>query len=279
MTDRTPIRPDSALAAEFWEKGRCDSCPVYNVHTHMGPYNAMYLPRCEAPDMVHSMDAAGVRMSFVAHHASYHAPDLGNRPSVEAVRAFPDRFRAYLTVNPHYPDITRRDLAEFDAMRDVYIGIKLHPDSNRTAIADERYRTALEFADERGLPLLSHTYGGSRFNGADDVRYLADTYPNIRFIMGHSLKSDWHTAAAIAREHENVWLDTTGVLGQWRAVDILCAEAGSGKVLFGTDLPWYGQHQGIGHLLSSDITDDDIHNICHRNAERLFGLGESLAGH
>jgi len=44
------------------------------------------------------------------------------------------------------------------------------------------------------------------------------------------------------------------------------------KVLFGTDAPVYSQHEATGQLLSADITDADIHNICHRNAEALLEL-------
>jgi predicted TIM-barrel fold metal-dependent hydrolase len=41
-------------------------------------------------------------------------------------------------------------------------------------------------------------------------------------------------------------------------------------MLFGTDLPWFDPHQAIGALLSADITDEDRHNICHCNAEKLL---------
>ena len=54
-------------------------------------------------------------------------------------------------------------------------------------------------------------------------------------------------------------------------------EAGSDRMLFGTDLPWFDPHQAIGVLLNADITDEDRHNICHRNAEQLLApiLGTS----
>ena len=50
--------------------------------------------------------------------------------------------------------------------------------------------------------------------------------------MGHSLKSNWHEAAAVARDHPHAYLELTGVLGQWGAVDILCEEAGSDRMGF-----------------------------------------------
>jgi predicted TIM-barrel fold metal-dependent hydrolase len=41
-------------------------------------------------------------------------------------------------------------------------------------------------------------------------------------------------------------------------------------MLFGTDLPWFDPHHAIGALLSADISDEDRHNICHCNAEKLL---------
>lgn len=270
MGMRTPIRAGSALAAEFWEHGRSDSCPVYNMHAHMGPYAQMRLPRCEAEDMLRSMDAAGVRLALVSHMASLESADIANSLMPGVVRRYPDRFRAYLTVNPNYPEVAKAELAKFDDMRDVYVGLKFHPDSHKAALTDGRYEYFLKFADERGVLLLSHTYDGSAYNDEKHVRGVLEAYPSISFLMGHCLKSAWHAAADVARDHPNAWLELTGVLGQWGALQIMCEEAGSDRMLFGTDLPWYGHHQGIGHLLCAEITDEDIHNICHRNAERLL---------
>ena len=91
----------SALAAEFWENGKSASCPIYDMHGHMGAYHSIYFPRGETADMVRTMDEAGVRLLLFSHHAALNSPDLANRPSIEAVQRFPDRLRAYCTVNPN----------------------------------------------------------------------------------------------------------------------------------------------------------------------------------
>ena len=272
MRHRTPIRPDSELAAEFWETGRSDQCPVYDMHGHMGEWYGIYFPRCEPADMVRSMDGAGVRLLCFAHHAPLFAPELGNRPAVEAVRAFPDRLRAYLAVNPHYPDIVERELAEFDQMRDVYAGLKFLPDYHGVKLSDRRFEPALKFADERGLIVLTHTWSGSQNDGPEQVRIIAGKYPNVRLLLGHSFAYDWDGAVSVAREHPNTYLELTGILGLRGVVDLFCEKVGSDRVLFGTDLPWFDEQHGVGSLLSSSITEDDIHNICHRNAEKLLGL-------
>ena len=52
---------DSPLARAFWEHGRCQSCPVIDVHGHMGPWAGIYFPRAQPEQMIRTMDAAGVR--------------------------------------------------------------------------------------------------------------------------------------------------------------------------------------------------------------------------
>lgn len=272
MNAQTHMRPASELAAEFWQKGCSDSCPVYDMHGHMGEWHSIYFPRCEPADMIRSMDAAGVKLLCFAHHASLNVPQIGNRVAVEAVRAFPDRLRAYLSVNPHYADLLKRDLSEFDGMRDVYVGLKLLADYHKVPISDERYRAALEFADERGLPVLTHTWGGSPYDGDSEVRRVAGQHPNAQFLLAHSLNNHWDEAVAIALDHANTYLELTSVLGLRGVVELFCERVGSERLLFGTDLPWFDEHHAIGSLLSADITEQDIHNICHRNAEKLLGL-------
>ena len=57
---------DSGLAADLWRDGRVETCPVYDMHGHMGPLATIYFPRCEPADMVRSMDEAGA-VHFYGH--------------------------------------------------------------------------------------------------------------------------------------------------------------------------------------------------------------------
>jgi predicted TIM-barrel fold metal-dependent hydrolase len=54
-------------------------------------------------------------------------------------------------------------------------------------------------------------------------------------------------------------------------VEYLVETAGSEKVVFGSDLPWYSQHYHAGAILFARISDEARHDILHRNAERLLG--------
>lgn len=261
----------SALAREFWERGKSETCPIYDMHGHMGVYHSIYFPRPDAAAMVRTMDEAGVRWLVFSHHAALHSPDLANQPSIDAVRRFPDRLRAYCMINPNYPEQVERDLASFDDLfPDVFVGFKFLSDYHKVALTDPRYAPAWELADDRGLPVLAHTWGGSQYDGEDVVRVVAGRYPNARFLLGHSCHGAWDAAVQLANDFPNVYLELTAVFDDRGVIEKFVQGAGSDRMLFGTDLPWFDPHHAIGVLMNAEITDEDRHNICHRNAEALL---------
>jgi len=220
--------------------------------------------------MIGTMDECGVRMLVFSHHTALFVPELGNSRSVEAVRRYPDRLRAYCVVNPNYPEQLRADLAQFPDNRDVFVGFKFLSDYHRIAITDDRYRPAWEYAQDHGLLVLMHTWGGSSFDGPKLIEQIAPLYPGAKLLLGHSCHGEWDAAVDLARCFPNVYLELTAVLDDRGPLEKFVAEAGADRLLFGTDLPWFDPHHGIGVLLSADITDDDRHCICHTNAEKLL---------
>ena len=262
---------DSRIAREFVEAGLSASCPVIDSHGHFGPYQGIYFPTTTAEEMIASMDRAGVRMIVCSSHSSLIEPARGN-PEMEAVvEAHPDRFRAYWSVNPHYVDTLEQDLAALEK-RTAFAGLKFLSDYHRYPITGERYAPALEYANARRFPVLMHTWGGSQYDSATLVAEVAAKYPDKPILMGHSSYGAWDEAIATAHAHENVYLELCAAYHVNGLIARMVAEAGSHKILFGTDLPWFDQHYGIGGVAFAKISDDDRHNILHRNAERLFGV-------
>ena len=263
----------TGLGARFWEDGKCADCPVIDAHAHMGAWKGIYFPAAEGAAMVHRMDRAGVRTVVFSHHAALSSPDLMNRLSVEAVRAHPDRFKAYCVYHPQYPQASESELAGYDAYPGLFAGLKLHPDMHGVPCTDARYAPAWEFADRRGLPVLVHTWGASPNDGTSLMRAIAGRYPNARLILGHSLHNLWGDAIAMARDFPRVYLDLCAVLDERTGVlERFVGEAGSDRVLFGTDIPWFDFHYYLAGVVAADIAEDDMRNILYRNARRLFGL-------
>lgn len=261
---------DSPLAREFWEKGRSEECPVIDMHGHMGPFSGIWFPR-ETPDaMVRTMDSAGVRLLCFSHHVAFFSAETGEAETVAAVRRYPDRLRSYFAVNPHDTARTENAIRTWPERADVYVGFKLHPSWHNVRLYAAGYDAALSFAAERRLPVLTHTWGDDPNCDAAAVAKASERHPECRLLLAHCLHDRWADAARVARDHENIYLELTAVLDNRPALEILVGAGLAKRMLFGTDLPWFDPHHGIGALLSADITDEDRHDILHRNAERLL---------
>ncbi|HUU53328.1 MAG TPA: amidohydrolase family protein [Armatimonadota bacterium] len=263
------MRNDSQIGREFMATGRCESCPVIDMHGHYGPFHGIYLPRPWADGMLGTMDRSGVCFIVCSSHASLADPGRGNREMAQVVRDHPGRFYAYRTVNPNYPKKLKEEVARFPDDQG-FVGFKFHPSGHSYPITGGNYVPALEYANEHRLLLLSHTWGFSEYDGPSLVAQVAERYPNATFLMGHSGYGEWDTALRVAGEHGNVYLELTAASRVSGVITRMVGEVGSEKVLFGTDLPWFDPHFGIGSVCFSRITDEDRHNILHRNAERLL---------
>lgn len=266
------------LRERFFRDGKLDDCPVYDLHGHMGALQGASLPRCTPEAMVGAMDRAGVRLTVFCHHDTLFVPDVGNEIGRREARRFPDRLRAYCGVNPNHPDQVSRDVEAFDSHRDVYVGFKLLADYHKIPITDERSAPAWEKANEDRLLVLLHTWAGSPFDGPQLVRQCAERYPEARILMGHSCHGAWREAAQLAVDFDHVYLELTAVLDDRGAVDLFVRQAGSTKIIFGTDTPWFNHHYYIGALLGAEMSDDDRRNILYRNAQRLLESARPAGG-
>lgn len=283
----------SPIAQEYLEKGHSTSCPIVDMHGHIGPFYGCYLPSSPLVRMRQRLKRSGVRRIVCSHHSALACDvERGNRQMREIVAAHPDQFLAYWVINPNSPKIVANDLRSYHEMRG-FVGLKFWPDYHLVPVNSPKYAPALEFADAHGLLVLVHTFGESPFNSPALFGEAAARYPRARFLMGHSGYGEWETSVAIARELSNVYLDLTSVVQALDfsqmpggslmprvpaisphvngLIEYMVETAGSKKIVFGSDLPWYSQHYHAGAVLFSRISDEARHDILHRNAERLLG--------
>ncbi|HZW31413.1 MAG TPA: amidohydrolase family protein [Isosphaeraceae bacterium] len=283
----------SPIAREYLEHGSSATCPIIDMHGHLGPFYGCYLPSSPLERMRHRLRRCGVRRIICSHHSALACDaQRGNALMQEVVHDYPDEFLGYWVVNPNDPDTTARDLRGFE-QRTGFVGLKFWPDYHLVPVNSPKYAPALEFADALGLLVLVHTFGESPFDAPALLAEVGERYPRARFLMGHSGYGEWELSVAIARDLPNVYLDLTSVFQALdfaqmpggslmpRApalsphvnglVEYMVETAGSHKVVFGSDLPWYSQHYHAGAVLFAHITDEARHDILHRNAERLLG--------
>ena len=250
---------------------------IVDAHAHMDTWYNFHIPEQGTPaSMVHAMDLVGIDVTIVAPHICIGPCYLqGNRDAYAAAAQFPGRIVPFVTVNPNYPiEEIQAEIEHWDANGGI-IGFKFHPACHLAPACHENYTPVFEYAQERGLPILSHNWTGGTVNGKETLHGLAEQYPRITFIIGHAL-SGWpaiDTNCAIAKLYPNVMLDTTGSGLTFDALPEAVRRVGAERIIWGTDNPFIDPRPGLGRVLMARITDDEKRLILGGNAKRVFGLG------
>lgn len=259
----------TTLKQAFYDNGRMDDCPILDFHAHMFPLGAGYTPKNAPEAMLTTMDRCGTALAVFASHTALYSQDINVRKDIAVVKNWPDRFRAYhaVIVRATRPDAVFRTMEENP---DVFVGFKFHPDGHHVALDGPEYAPYLEYADAHRLICLCHTWG-SPFNGPANVARVMERYPHLTLIAGHSFQGNVEEGARMAADYPNLYLELTSI-GVYRGMlEMICRHVGSGRVLFGTDLPWFDTIHGVGGVLSAGLTDDDVRNILYRNGAALLG--------
>lgn len=261
---------NSAYLDDFMTNGRLTSVSVIDTHTHMGDIYGASEPIHGIDDCIGLMDRENIESIWCAPH-----PDLFGQAGVNTeiksiMSAYPDRVKGYFGYNPNYAEEYAAHFGEILSV-DGFIGFKILPAYHNYSLDGAAYADALQFADEHSLVVLCHVWGNVPFNSPKEVRGVLKKYKNLQFIMGHSAPNELDEAIRLAQEFENAYLDICDIHRNGGTVAKMVDAAGSEKVLFGTDLPWYDPNYAIGSVLFAKITDRDRKNIFRENALRILG--------
>ena len=188
----------SAIAQEVIETGLCVSCPIIDLHAHYGHFSGIYMPNHTPEQMLATMARCGVQVAVSSGHTALADMVRGNQEIAELTATEPGSWYGYTVYNPNYPDLGRQELERFEA-RSSMVGLKLHPSYHQRALTDPAYRPAYEFAASRGLIVLTHTWGGSAYDAPALLAEVAEAYPQITFLAGHSGHGAFDECIAVAR--------------------------------------------------------------------------------
>lgn len=243
---------------------------IIDAHAHLGAFRNFHIPGHDADGLIAAMDSFGIDRTVLSAHAAI-SSDVrrGNDETTQAVRAFPDRLAGYCVVNPNYPDEVAEELDRCFASG-CFVGIKLHPELHGDYPLDgPGYQPMWAFANDRRLPVLTHTYfGGDRI---EVIELLAQTYGDSQILIGHAgLDLGLDQVAAAVNDHDNLWLELCGALSFRGHVEVLAERVPVERLLLGTDMPFINAASQLGTLLFADLPREDIEKIAGGNARVLF---------
>jgi len=246
---------------------------IIDAHTHMGPYFNFHIPNNDADGMVKVMDRLGISLACTSPHAGI-TPDfrLGNDIAYKAMQDYPGRFFGYITINPNYPEDIPQELERCynRSMR----GIKIHPSSHGYPANGANFSPMWEFAQEKGLPVLAHSWAGDGNCSPTVLGKVAEQYPSVTIILGHSggTMSGYYESIEVAKKRENIFLETCCSTVIYGIIEMLVNKIGADRILFGSDMPFVNANAQIGKILYAKISDEDKRKILGLNMARVLGL-------
>jgi uncharacterized protein len=241
---------------------------VIDAHAHLSATYAMPYVSSKAESIVAVLDRIGIRRAYVSSiEAIYARPQVGNDEVIAAVRRYPDRLRGYMVANVSYAEMILPELERCYAAG--LRAVKILSYGNRKALDYDHpnYDLVFRFANERGLPLLAHTWGRE----LDQLGAAFGKYPQIRWILAHTGSTDLHKYVRAAHAYPHVYLETCFSRCPRGFFERLVQEVPLHKILWGSDQVFLGAAQQIGRVLLAQITPAQKRAILGENAARVLG--------
>ena len=260
-----------------------DSVEVIDAHAHFsGVLRNGKLPP-GVRELIRAMDRCGINQTLFSNSSAIGAPTpeafrAGNEAAIAAVKAHPDRLRAYLVFQPHFLDAS---LAMAERILDAdsgLIGFKLHGVSHNYPLDGDGYRRAYQFAHKHRLPVLFHVKSS---HGAETptlrgeslpvvLSRVLDEFTEMKLIIAHFGRGvdDW---AGFTAKHPNAFMETAASGVPYRILERTVAAAGPDRILFGTDSTYLSPGAQLAKIAFADISEESKKQIFASNARRVFG--------
>lgn len=179
-----------------------------------------------------------------------------------------------------------------DIVRDAFEagarGLKFHCPVQKCTPADSRIEPALEIAVEFDRPVTYHggnapMFEDSPYVGADLFAEVVESYPELRVNCAHMGTYEVSAFVEMAREHDNVYLDTTFAMSTEAEetmgfdpstiADATFVEL-SDSIMYGSDFPNipYPYRAERAELLERDLPEDTYRDIFYRTATEFLGV-------
>lgn len=106
---------------------------------------------------------------------------------------------------------------------------------------------------------------------------MVEDHPGLTFIAAHpGEKPQMDRHIERMKQFPNLYLDLSGTgLFRFGMLRYLVDAVGSERILFGTDYPICNPRMYVQAVYGEHLADEDLQNIFHRNAERIFGLPQT----
>lgn len=160
-----------------------------------------------------------------------------------------------------------------------FVGIKLHPFFQNTAVTDLEFLKLLSLAEEMGLYTMIHAGYDASFIGIDMAtpKMLLQMYGEVqpqKVILAHCGAQNYYREVLDDMCGMNVFFDVSFSMKDMPKSLFLSIVKShtSKKMLFGTDSPWISQTDYVNYFNSLDLTQDQKDDVLWKNAKSILKL-------
>lgn len=273
--------------------------PAIDAHTHLLPERLVAAIRRSLNEAVgwtysHSPTRGAIEETLAAAGVvRYVALPYAHKPGVAAglnewVReqaAESDRLIPFATVHPDDENDGEIVRKAFEAGSR---GLKIHCPVQNCSPADSRIEAALEVAAEFDRPVTYHGGTAPMFEdnphvGADAFTEAVDSYPELRMCCAHMGTYEVDRFLELARDNENVYLDTTFAMST-RAEETMDFDPASiadetlvelsESIMYGSDFPNipYPYRAERAGLLERELPQETHRDLFYETALDYLGL-------
>ncbi len=245
------------------------------------------IPEGELPieATVAAMDAAGVELGVLCAWHGPGGPLISNEEVAAFVAAHPTRFAALASVALDRPMEAVRELRR--CVTELgFAGLRMLPWLWEVPPTDRRFYPLYAACVELGVPFctqVGHTGPLRPSEPGRPIPYIdqiAIDFPELVIVGGHVGYPWTEEMVAVARKHENVYIDTSAYTIRRLPAELIAymrTAGGARKVLFGSNWPMIAPAAALEDLERLELDETATRLYLHENARRVFGLAAASA--
>lgn len=247
---------------------------IIDAHAHllhdggMGAGNLL-MPHGDAKGIVERSSLCGIRKTCVSAWLGIQADtERGNNITLCALRKYPRHFVGYVCVDPKRGDAGRQIL-KWRKSHKNFLGVKPYPPLLKIDYSSPELVSAWKVAEKYGMFVLLH-------GDHQPLWELAERYRNVSWIIAHSGSNfkKARSACEIAKKFSNIYLEITNTSVCLGIIEFMADEAGSERILFGTDQPMRDPFPQLGWVGYSKLKDSEKKNILAKNMSEIIRKAE-----
>jgi hypothetical protein len=243
------------------------------------PFDAFIAEHQTTESYLALLDQHGVDYGVVLAELAPLTSVVGSNEMVARLCQGSPRLIPFAAINPLTTATPARELERL-VTKHGFRGLKLYPTYQYFYPNDALLYPLYAKAEELEIPVMWHTgssvFPASRLKYGDPL-YLDDVavdFPHLTAIITHSGRPFWYDRAyALARFHENVYMEITGLPPQRLPTYFPELERVANKILFGSDWPGVPNiKRNIETIRRLPFSDKTKEQILGGNAARILKL-------